>query len=41
LLDGNASGKSTTMKVILGLVTPRSGTATFRGEGIDGRPLIR
>jgi ABC-type branched-subunit amino acid transport system ATPase component len=38
LLGGNASGKSTTMKVILGLVTPRSGTVTFRGECIDGRP---
>jgi branched-chain amino acid transport system ATP-binding protein len=37
LLGGNASGKSTTMKVILGLVTPRSGTVTLRGECIDGR----
>ncbi len=25
LLGGNASGKSTTMKVILGLIAPRSG----------------
>ena len=31
LLGGNASGKSTTMKTILGLVKPRSGTVTFRG----------
>ena len=35
LLGGNASGKSTTMKVILGLVRPRSGSVTF-----DGRPLL-
>jgi branched-chain amino acid transport system ATP-binding protein len=32
LLGGNASGKSTTMKVILGLVRPRSGTVTFAGR---------
>jgi branched-chain amino acid transport system ATP-binding protein len=38
LLGGNASGKSTTMKVILGLLVPRSGTVTFNGERIDGRP---
>jgi branched-chain amino acid transport system ATP-binding protein len=36
LLGGNASGKSTTMKTILGLVKPRAGTVTFRGERIDG-----
>ena len=36
LLGGNASGKSTTMKTILGLVKPRTGTVTFRGERIDG-----
>jgi branched-chain amino acid transport system ATP-binding protein len=35
LLGGNASGKSTTMKTILGLVKPRAGTVTFRGERID------
>ena len=29
LLGGNASGKSTTMKVILGLVRPRRGTVDF------------
>jgi branched-chain amino acid transport system ATP-binding protein len=38
LLGGNASGKSTTMKVILGLVAPRSGTVTFDGARIDGQP---
>ena len=36
LLGGNASGKSTTMKTILGLVKPRSGTVTFADERIDG-----
>jgi branched-chain amino acid transport system ATP-binding protein len=41
LLGGNASGKSTTMKVILGLLAPRSGTVTFNGERIDGRPAYQ
>ncbi|MBE7200912.1 MAG: ABC transporter ATP-binding protein [Parafilimonas terrae] len=38
LLGGNASGKSTTMKIILGLVQPRSGTIRFAGEAIAGLP---
>jgi branched-chain amino acid transport system ATP-binding protein len=38
LLGGNASGKSTTMKVILGLVTPRSGAVTLDGAPINGLP---
>ncbi len=38
LLGGNASGKSTTMKIILGLVHPRAGTVTFDGEAITGLP---
>ena len=36
LLGGNASGKSTTMKTILGLVKPRTGSVSFQGERIDG-----
>ncbi len=36
LLGGNASGKSTTMKVILGLVKPRQGTVYFAGQAITG-----
>jgi len=36
LLGGNASGKSTTMKTILGLVKPVTGTVSFKGERIDG-----
>jgi branched-chain amino acid transport system ATP-binding protein len=34
LLGGNASGKSTTMKVILGLLKPRSGAVTFGGHSL-------
>jgi branched-chain amino acid transport system ATP-binding protein len=36
LLGGNASGKSTTMKIILGLVRPRSGEVTFDGGSMLG-----
>ena len=35
LLGGNACGKSTTMKTILGLVRPRQGTVEFLGRRID------
>jgi branched-chain amino acid transport system ATP-binding protein len=34
LLGGNASGKSTTLKTILGLVEPRSGSVSFGGEDV-------
>jgi branched-chain amino acid transport system ATP-binding protein len=37
LLGGNASGKSTTLKTILGLVQPRRGTVEFRGEDVTQR----
>jgi branched-chain amino acid transport system ATP-binding protein len=36
LLGGNASGKSTTMKVILGLLKPRSGEVTLDGQSLLG-----
>ena len=36
LLGGNASGKSTTMKVILGLLKPRSGEVLLDGAPITG-----
>jgi branched-chain amino acid transport system ATP-binding protein len=37
LLGGNASGKSTTLKTILGLVQPRSGAVRFGGEDVTKR----
>jgi branched-chain amino acid transport system ATP-binding protein len=42
LLGGNASGKSTTMKVILGLLRPRAGRVLFDGDDITGMatPLV-
>ena len=36
LLGGNASGKSTTMKIILGLVRPRTGSVVFDGQPLTG-----
>jgi branched-chain amino acid transport system ATP-binding protein len=37
LLGGNASGKSTTLKTILGIVQPRNGTVEFGGEDVTQR----
>ena len=37
LLGGNASGKSTTLKTILGLVNPRNGTVEFDGENVTAK----
>jgi branched-chain amino acid transport system ATP-binding protein len=37
LLGGNASGKSTTLKTILGIVQPRNGTVEFEGEDVTRR----
>lgn len=36
LLGGNASGKSTTLRTILGMVTPSQGSIHFQGEDIEG-----
>jgi branched-chain amino acid transport system ATP-binding protein len=36
LLGGNASGKSTTMKIILGLVKPRAGSVSVDGHNVTG-----
>jgi branched-chain amino acid transport system ATP-binding protein len=36
LLGGNASGKSTTLKTILGMVTPSEGEVLFDGQPIGG-----
>ncbi|MBX3083633.1 MAG: ABC transporter ATP-binding protein [Anaerolineae bacterium] len=41
LLGGNASGKSTTMKVILGLVRPKSGQVRFNGVDTVGMPTAQ
>jgi branched-chain amino acid transport system ATP-binding protein len=38
LLGGNASGKSTTLKTILGIVRPRTGRVLLGGEDVTGRP---
>ena len=37
LLGGNASGKSTTLKTILGIVRSRSGLIEFNGEDVTNR----
>jgi branched-chain amino acid transport system ATP-binding protein len=37
LLGGNASGKSTTLKTVLGIVSPRNGTVTFEDEDVTNR----
>ena len=37
LLGGNASGKSTTLKTVLGLVRPRTGSVEFAGEDVTNR----
>jgi branched-chain amino acid transport system ATP-binding protein len=36
LLGGNASGKSTTMKTIMGVVRAAAGTVTYQGQEING-----
>jgi len=36
LLGGNASGKSTTLKTVLGVVKPRSGRVLFKGDDVTG-----
>lgn len=38
LLGGNASGKSTTLKTLLGMVTPTSGDVVLDGEVVNGKP---
>ena len=37
LLGGNASGKSTTLKTILGIVKPRNGSVNIEGENVTDR----
>jgi branched-chain amino acid transport system ATP-binding protein len=41
LLGGNASGKSTTLKTILGIVRPRAGRVMLGGEDVTQWPVPR
>ncbi|HZO27925.1 MAG TPA: ABC transporter ATP-binding protein [Chloroflexota bacterium] len=41
LLGRNGAGKSTTLKSIIGLTPPRSGTVEFAGQGLIGMPTHR
>src|SRR5215472_10855959 len=38
LLGGNASGKSTTMKAVLGIVRPKTGEILYEGKPINRLP---
>jgi branched-chain amino acid transport system ATP-binding protein len=38
LIGGNGAGKSTTLRTISGLLTPKNGTIRFDGQTIQGRP---
>jgi branched-chain amino acid transport system ATP-binding protein len=41
LLGSNGAGKSTTLLTALGMLTPRQGRVTFKGEDITGRATHR
>jgi branched-chain amino acid transport system ATP-binding protein len=41
LLGRNGAGKSTTLKTIAGLITPREGSVLFHGKNIGGLPAHR
>lgn len=41
LLGANGAGKSTTLRVISGLITPKSGTVTWKGQAIGGTAPAR
>lgn len=41
LLGRNGMGKSTTLKSIIGLVKPRSGSVIFKGRDVAGQPPYR
>ncbi|NDH22833.1 MAG: ATP-binding cassette domain-containing protein [Actinobacteria bacterium] len=40
LLGGNASGKSTTLKTLLGMVTPTTGEVVLDGEVVNDKPTL-
>ncbi len=41
LLGRNGAGKSTTLKTIIGLTPPRSGSVRYQGRSIVGKPAYR
>lgn len=41
LLGRNGMGKSTTLKSIMGLVKPKSGSVTFQGKNVTGQPPFK
>ena len=41
LLGGNASGKSTTMKAIMGIVVPTRGDILFDGKSLNGWQIFK
>src|SRR5690349_15164062 len=41
LIGSNGAGKSTTLKTISGLLRPRQGSITYRGENITSTPTDR
>jgi branched-chain amino acid transport system ATP-binding protein len=41
LIGSNGAGKSTTLRAVTGLLTPRSGRVLFEGEAITGLPAHR
>ena len=38
LIGSNGAGKSTTLRAISGLIKPRTGTITFNGQKLNGKP---
>ena len=41
LLGANGAGKSTTVRMIAGVLRPQKGAISFAGEAWPGRPAIR
>ena len=41
LIGGDGAGKSTTLNTVAGLLKPRSGSITFRGENVTGTPASK
>jgi branched-chain amino acid transport system ATP-binding protein len=41
LIGANGAGKSTTLRAIMGLVVPASGSVRLRGRSITGRPTFK